>query len=81
MLRFREEKRLNGESLEINKEIVQLYREEFDLGQRNLIDITTAQNDYYKSMVDSVYFHYEYYSSLFNVMFYLNKVTETVSKL
>lgn len=81
MLRFREEKRLNAEALNINKQIVQLYREEFDLGQRNLIDITTAQNDYHKSMIDSVYFHYEYYSSMMNVMFYLNKVTESVSKL
>ena len=81
MQRFREEKRLNSEALAINKQIVQLYREEFDLGQRNLIDITTAQNDYHKSMVDSVYFHYEYYSSMMNIMFYLNKVTESVSKL
>ncbi|MCW7552617.1 TolC family protein [Endozoicomonas gorgoniicola] len=81
MKRFREEKRLNSEALAINKQIVQLYREEFDLGQRNLIDITTAQNDYHKSMVDSVYFHYEYYSSMMNIMFYLNKVTESVSKL
>ena len=81
MVRFREEKRLNAESLEINQQIVELYRKEFDLGQRNLIDITTAQNDYLKSMVDSVYFHYEYYSSLFNIMFYLNKVTEAVSKI
>ena len=81
MERFREEKRLNAEALNINKQIVQLYREEFDLGQRNLIDITTAQNDYHKSMIDSVYFHYEYYSSMMNIMFYLNKVTESVSKL
>ena len=81
MQRLKEEKVVNAKTLDVNRQIVELYKKEFDLGQKNLIDITTAQGDYHKSRVDSVYFYYEYYSSLLSVMFYLNNVTRQVSQL
>nr|MDT0250403.1 TolC family protein [Endozoicomonas sp.] len=79
--RMAQEKTANSELLAVNREIVVLYRQEFELGQKSLLDVTTVQRDYYQAAVDGTYYHFEYYISLLGVLFYLNKVTDQVRQL
>ncbi|WP_257254500.1 MULTISPECIES: TolC family protein [unclassified Endozoicomonas] len=81
MLKLRDEKAVNKEALETNREIVDLYYKEFELGEKTLLDITTAQGDYHNSRVQSAVFRFEYYKSTLKIRYYLNDVINTVRSL
>ncbi len=81
MLKLQDEKKVIDASLENNEQIVALYYKEFELGEKSLLDITTAQGDYHISRIQSASFYYDYYKSMFDIYFFLNDVISTVNKL
>ncbi|KEQ11317.1 hypothetical protein GZ77_25865 [Endozoicomonas montiporae] len=81
MLKLKDERAVNDQALETNREIVDLYYKEFELGEKTLLDITTAQGDYHNSRIQSAVFRFDYYTSVLKIRYYLNDVINTVRSL
>lgn len=81
MARLKDEQAVNREFLSVNREVVELYRKEFALGQKSLLEITIVQADYHKAQTDDVSLYFDYYSSVLSVLFYMNAVTRQVDLL
>ena len=80
-LKLMDEKVVNDRAMETNREIVDLYYKEFELGEKTLLDITTAQGDYHISRIQSAVFQYDFYKSVLDIRFYLNDVINTIRSL
>ncbi|WP_257263842.1 TolC family protein [Endozoicomonas sp. ONNA2] len=76
--RVKEEKATNKEYLEVSTEVVDLYRQEFELGQQSLLDISTAQQDLHRARIEDVRLHFAYYNIVLNLLLYQNAVIQQV---
>ena len=81
MMKLLDEKMVNDEALKTNQEIVDLYYKEFELGEKTLLDITTAQGDYHNSRVQSAVFQFDFYKSILDIRFFMNDVINTIRTL
>ncbi|WP_263080627.1 TolC family protein [Endozoicomonas sp. Mp262] len=81
MEKLKDEKKVIDASLENNAQIVELYYKEFELGEKSLLDITTAQGAYHTSRIQSASFYYDYYKSMFDIYFFMNDVIATINRL
>ena len=78
--RIKEEKAANDNYLKVSEEVVQLYRQEFELGQQSLLDISTAQQDLHRSRTEDVRLYFAYFNSVLNILLYQNAVIKQVKK-
>ena len=76
----KEEKAINKAYLEVSEEVVELYRQEFDLGQQSLLDISTAQQDLHRARIEDVRLHFDYYNTVLNILLYQNAVIQQVQQ-
>ncbi len=81
MKRFGAERESNAEYLKVSKEVVGLYRKEFELGQKSLLDISTAQRDHHRAKMDDVRISYDYYNSVLSLLLYQNAVIKKIQQL
>lgn len=81
MARLKEEQVANAQSLSVNRDVVELYRKEFALGQKSLLEITVAQSDYHQAQTEDVTLYFDYYISVLGVLFYMNAVTQQIQQL
>ena len=77
---MKEEKAINKAYLEVSEEVVELYRQEFDLGQQSLLDISTAQQDLHRARIEDVRLHFDYYNTVLNILLYQNAVIQQVQQ-
>ncbi len=76
-----EEKEANKEYLVVSQEVVELYRKEFELGQKSLLDISTAYRDFHRARIDDVRLFFEYYNSVLSILLYQNAVIKQIKAL
>lgn len=78
--RVKEEQTANKGYLEVSRQVVELYQQEFELGQQSLLDISTAQQDLHRARIEDVRLHFAYYNSVLNLLLYQNAVIQQVQQ-
>ena len=81
MRRLEAERKSNDEYLKVSQEVVELYRKEFELGEKSLLDISTAQRDHHRAKMDDARLSFDYYSSVMSLLLFQNAVIEKIQQL